>query len=103
MRRETDATEPDVAARETPVSKHMSRQILAVRDDCSLGTAMETALTSRHRHVVVDSRGTFRTVTRSPCDGTTAHQASSALIRLASLEDDPGLTAGLVMTSPTNI
>jgi CBS domain-containing protein len=41
----------------------MARSLLAVRDDCSLGTAMETVLASGHRHVVVvDSRGRFEAV-----------------------------------------
>lgn len=42
------------------VSDHMSRRILAVRDDCSLTTALEALLGSDHRHVaVVSSSGTF--------------------------------------------
>jgi CBS domain-containing protein len=45
------------------VGAYMSKQVLAVRDDCSLGTAMDTVLASGHRHVVVvDTRGSFEGV-----------------------------------------
>jgi CBS domain-containing protein len=41
----------------------MSRKILAVQGDCSLGIAMDTVLASGHRHVVVvDSSGTLEGV-----------------------------------------
>jgi acetoin utilization protein AcuB len=50
----------DAAGTEATVADHMTRRVLAVRDDCSPGIAMDTVLASGHRHVVVvDSSGTF--------------------------------------------
>ncbi len=38
------------------VSHFMSRQVLAIREDCSLGTTLMTVMASGHRHVVVVDR-----------------------------------------------
>jgi acetoin utilization protein AcuB len=52
------------------VGAYMSRRVLAVRSDCSLGTVMDTVLASGHRHVVVvDPRGCFEGVL--PADAIT--------------------------------
>ena len=58
-----DREDRDPAGTGASVADHMSRRILAVRDDCSLGTAMDTVLASGHRHVVVvDPWGSFQGV-----------------------------------------
>ena len=54
---------PDVATVSASVAYHMSRRVLTVRGDSSLGVAMDMVLTSGHRHVVVvDSQGAFEGV-----------------------------------------
>ena len=51
---------PDVATVSASVADHMSRIVLTVRGDSSLGVAMDTVLASGHRHlVVVDTHGSF--------------------------------------------
>lgn len=50
----------DVATVSASVADHMSRRVLTVRGDSSLGAAMDMVLASGHRHVVVvDSHGAF--------------------------------------------
>ncbi len=58
-----EAEGPAVATVSPSVADHMSRRVLTVRGDSSLGVAMDMVLASGHRHVVVvDSHGAFEGV-----------------------------------------
>lgn len=76
------------AARPIRVADVMTRQVLAVRADCSLTIAMNAVLGSGHDHVVVvDQDGAFRAVLPAPLVATALmtrlagpHQTLAALV-----------------------
>ena len=61
--RPANTAAPDTTTVGGAVADHMSRRVLTVRDDNSLGLAMDAVLASGHRHVVVvDAHGNFEGV-----------------------------------------